>query len=192
VRPKSWRVRSFGLDYCVLKRLGRYEVRPAWSSRLQIEKRLARATICDLEVGYSARNALEWTTATGAGRLRSGSNQAAHVDRALQVQRLLASAAQRGRRSQTLLRRGRGRGTVPSLFYPLLTPTSNSSPKSPAQPSQWCVPAGHDRLTPEHSITGGQPRGHRAINLWHLEGLGLTESLIERSCSSSRRGTRGG
>ncbi|MGA2530634.1 MAG: PIN domain nuclease, partial [Acidimicrobiales bacterium] len=49
----------FLVDTSVLKRLGHHEVRRVVES-LADRGELARATICDLEVGYSARNAVEW------------------------------------------------------------------------------------------------------------------------------------
>jgi predicted nucleic acid-binding protein len=65
---------------------------------------LARATICDLEVGYSARNAIEWDQLIedldAFERIETSATQ---IHRALQVQRLLAQASQRGRKLPDLL-----------------------------------------------------------------------------------------
>jgi predicted nucleic acid-binding protein len=65
---------------------------------------LARATICDLEVGYSARNAIEWgqliEDLDAFERIETSATQ---IHRALQVQRLLAQASQRGRKLPDLL-----------------------------------------------------------------------------------------
>ncbi len=59
---------------------------------------LARPTICDLETGYSARNADEWDRFISAmGAFDLVETNAQHVTRALQVQRLLASRSQRER-----------------------------------------------------------------------------------------------
>lgn len=94
---------SFVVDTSVLKRLARREVR-AVVEALALDGRLARATICDLEVGFSARTADEWDRLVGAlAAFTTVETTAAHVHRALQVQRLLAQASQRGRKLPDLL-----------------------------------------------------------------------------------------
>jgi predicted nucleic acid-binding protein len=91
------------LDTSVLERLGRPEVR-AVVEPLAATGRLVRATICDLEVGYCARNAAEWDGLVGAlDAFVRVETTAAHVRRALQVQRLLAERSQRGRKLPDLL-----------------------------------------------------------------------------------------
>lgn len=91
------------VDTSVLKRLRHAEI------RCEIERRagagvLARPTICDLEIGYSARDGAEWDRLLRAldafGPIET---TAAHVRRALQVQRLLAQRSQRGRKIPDLL-----------------------------------------------------------------------------------------
>ena len=57
----------FILDTSVIKRLGRLEVR-AVIEPLAAAGELGRPSICDLEVGYSARNAEEWDRLVGAWR----------------------------------------------------------------------------------------------------------------------------
>ncbi len=65
---------------------------------------LGRPSICDLEVGYSARNAEEWDRLVGAlDAFDRVDTTAAHLLRALQVQRLLAERSQRGRKIPDLL-----------------------------------------------------------------------------------------
>src|SRR5439155_12673775 len=65
---------------------------------------LARAGITDLEIGYSARSASEWDQAIDAlGAFELIETSADHVRRARQVQRLLASKHQRGRKVPDLL-----------------------------------------------------------------------------------------
>ena len=65
---------------------------------------LGRTTICDLEIGYSARNAAEWDRLSGAlGAFDVIDTTATHVHRALQVQRMLAKTSQRGRKIPDLL-----------------------------------------------------------------------------------------
>lgn len=94
---------SFLLDTSVLKRLGRLEVRSVVEP-LAAAGQLARATICDLEVGYSARNAAEWDRLVGAlDAFQQVETTATHVRRALQVQRLLAERSQRGCKIPDLL-----------------------------------------------------------------------------------------
>lgn len=93
----------FLLDTSVVKRLGRSEVRQVVEP-LAIAGELARASICDLEVGYSARNAEEWDELVGAlDAFELVDSTAAHQRRALQVQRLLAQRSQRGRKIPDLL-----------------------------------------------------------------------------------------
>ena len=90
-------------DTSVLKRLANPTVR-AIVEPLAQAGHLARPTICDLEIGYSARNADEWDRFMSAmGAFDLVESNAQHVTRALQVQRLLASRSQRGRKIPDLL-----------------------------------------------------------------------------------------
>lgn len=90
-------------DTSVLKRLAQPSVRGVVEP-LAVAGALGRATICDLEVGYSARNADEWDALTGAlATFVPVATSAGHVARALQVQRLLAGVSQRGRKIPDLL-----------------------------------------------------------------------------------------
>ncbi len=94
---------SFLLDTSVLKRLGHVDVRTVVEP-LATTGQLGRASICDLEVGYSARNAEEWDRLVGAlNAFDRVETTAAHLRRALQVQRLLAQRSQRGRKIPDLL-----------------------------------------------------------------------------------------
>jgi predicted nucleic acid-binding protein len=94
---------KFLLDTSVVKRLGHSEVRRVVEP-LAAAGQLARASICDLEVGYSARNAEEWDVLVGAlDAFELVDSSAAHQRRALQVQRLLAQRSQRGRKIPDLL-----------------------------------------------------------------------------------------
>jgi len=91
------------VDTSVLARLGRAEVREVVEP-LAAAGRLGRPSICDLEVGYSARNSDEWDRLVGAlDAFGLVETTAAHVRRALQVQRLLADRSQRGRKIPDLL-----------------------------------------------------------------------------------------
>jgi hypothetical protein len=64
----------------------------------------ARSTICDLEVGYSAHNSEEWDQLTAAlDAFTPVPTTAGHLQRAIQVQRLLAARSKRGRKIPDLL-----------------------------------------------------------------------------------------
>ena len=94
---------KFLLDTSVIKRLGRVEVR-AVVEPLAAAGELARPSICDLEVGYSARTGHEWDQLVGAlDAFAPIDTTPAHIRRALQVQRLLAQHSQRGRKIPDLL-----------------------------------------------------------------------------------------
>lgn len=90
-------------DTSVLKRLAHPTVRSIVEPLAQAGH-LARPAICDLEIGYSARNAEEWDRFISAlGAFDLVETTAQHVTRSLQVQRLLASRSQRGRKIPDLL-----------------------------------------------------------------------------------------
>lgn len=94
---------TFLLDASVIKRLAQSEVRQIVEP-LAAAGELARASISDLEVGYSARNAAEWDRLVGAlDAFELVDSTAAHQRRALQVQGLLAERSQRGRKIPGLL-----------------------------------------------------------------------------------------
>jgi Predicted nucleic acid-binding protein, contains PIN domain len=91
------------LDTSVVKRLRHPAVRRAVEPIAQ-RGELGRAGITELEVGCSARNATEWDRLIDAlGEFQPVETSAAHVQRALQVQRLLAARSQRGRKISDLL-----------------------------------------------------------------------------------------
>jgi hypothetical protein len=91
------------LDTSVLTRLGEPSVR-AVVEPLAAIGRAARAGISDLEIGYSARNAREWDQLVGAlNAFESVETTAEHIQRARQVQRMLAAVGQRGRKVPDLL-----------------------------------------------------------------------------------------
>jgi predicted nucleic acid-binding protein len=91
------------LDTSVLTRLRKPEIRSAVEPKTQLAE-LARAGISDLEIGYSARNDSEWDQLADAlGVFELIETTAEHVVRARQVQRLLASKHQRGRKVPDLL-----------------------------------------------------------------------------------------
>ena len=91
------------VDTSVLKRLSTQAIRDVIEP-LADSGRLARTTISDLEVGYSARNGREWDDLLAALDVFAViETTAQHFDRAKQVQRLLAARSQRGRKIPDLL-----------------------------------------------------------------------------------------
>ena len=91
------------IDTSVLTRLAHVAVRTALEP-LAAAGQAARAGISDLEVGFSARNLSEWTRLTAAlNAFPLIETDAAHLRRARQVQRLLASRGLRGRKVPDLL-----------------------------------------------------------------------------------------
>jgi predicted nucleic acid-binding protein len=91
------------IDTSVLTRLRAPAVRKAIESMAE-RREIARAGISDLEIGYSARSALEWDQlAEALGLFELIETTADHLRRARQVQRLLAADHQRGRKVPDLL-----------------------------------------------------------------------------------------
>jgi predicted nucleic acid-binding protein len=91
------------LDSSVLTRLRHDLVREGVEPRAE-RGELGRAGISDLEIGYSARNAAEWDDlAEALQAFELVETTADHVRRARQVQRLLATKHQRGRKVPDLL-----------------------------------------------------------------------------------------
>ncbi len=91
------------VDTSVLKRLRRHEVRSVVEP-LAAAGRLGRPRICDLEVGFSARTADEWDELVAAlDAFAPVETTRVHVQRALQVQRLLTARSRRGREIPDLL-----------------------------------------------------------------------------------------
>lgn len=90
-------------DTSVLKRLALPSIRSIVEP-LALTGQIARPAICDLEIGYSARNGQEWDDLNAAlGAFDFVDTTAWHVTRSLQVQRLLAARSQRGRKIPDLL-----------------------------------------------------------------------------------------
>ncbi len=131
---------TFLVDTSVLKRLGRPEVRRVVEP-LAVSGQLARASVSDLEVGYSARNGEEWDRLVGAlDAFDLVETSAAHVRRALQVQRLLALASQRGRKIPDLLIAAAAEAL--DLIVLHYDADFDRISAVTAQRSQWVVPAG--------------------------------------------------
>ncbi len=93
----------FLVDTSVIKRLDQPAVRHVVEP-LAAAGELASTRISDLEVGYSARNELEWDRLSAAlEAFDLVESTASHHRRGLQVQRLLAQRGQRGRKIPDLL-----------------------------------------------------------------------------------------
>ena len=128
------------VDTSVLTRLGRPSIREVVEP-MALAGQLARPGICDLEIGYGARNADEWDRLVGAlEAFDSVETTAAHVARALQVQRLLAVRSQRGRKLPDLL----VAAAAEALNLTVLHYDADFEHISGAtgQAHQWVVPAG--------------------------------------------------
>jgi predicted nucleic acid-binding protein len=99
------------IDTSVIFRLGTPTVR-AVVEPLVAAGRVGRAGIMDLEVGYGGRNAREWDNAQNDPSVfELVETVADHFRRARQVQRMLASRSQRGRKISDLLIAGCSRAS---------------------------------------------------------------------------------
>lgn len=128
------------VDTSVLTRLGQPAVREAIESRAA-RRELARATISDLEIGFSARDQSEWERLSdGLRAFEPVETSAGDVRRALQVQRLLAAGHQRGRKIPDLLiaAAAEARGLT-VLHYDA---DFDRIAAVTGQPCAWIVPAG--------------------------------------------------
>lgn len=93
---------SYLLDTSVVTRLRA----PAVADRLrELDLRgVARTSLTDLEVGFSARNSKEWDRLMAAvDALPLAEIRQRHLDRARQVQRLLAASGSKGRKLPDLI-----------------------------------------------------------------------------------------
>ena len=128
------------LDTSVVKRAGSERVRTVLRS-LALAGEIGRTSIVDLEVGFSARNSAEW--AELAGVLSSfplvGIEQS-HLDRALQVQSLLAARSQRGRKIPDLLVAAVAEGAGATVLH--YDSDFDHISAVTGQPTEWVVPQG--------------------------------------------------
>ncbi len=128
------------LDTSVLTRLREPTVRERIDPGAE-QGELARAGISDLEIGFSARNAAEWDRLADAmDAFQLIETTADHVRRAKQVQRLLASKHQRGRKLPDLLvaAAAEDRGLTVLHYdadFDLIAAVTG-------QPCEWVIPAG--------------------------------------------------
>ena len=128
------------IDTSVIKRLSQPAIRKVVEP-LALAGDLGRATISDLEVGYSARNAAEWDDLVVAlDSFEAVATSPTHIRRALQVQRLLAERSQRGRKIPDLLIAAAAEELDLTVLhydsdFDLIAQATN-------QRCQWAVPAG--------------------------------------------------
>lgn len=91
------------VDTSVLTRLSEPKIRRALEPLAAVGQ-VGRSGISDLEIGYSARSLREWDALQGAlAAFGLVETQARHVQRARQVQRMLAGRSQQGRKVPDLL-----------------------------------------------------------------------------------------
>ena len=128
------------VDTSVVSRLGTTSVR-AVVEPLTDAGRIGRAGITDLEVGYGSRNAREWDQdMADLSIFELVETTADHVRRARQVQRLLASRSQRGRKIPDLLIAAAAEQAGLTLLH--YDADFDLIAKVTGQACQWVVPAG--------------------------------------------------
>jgi predicted nucleic acid-binding protein len=128
------------VDTSVISRLGEPTVR-AVVDHLTEAGQVGRAGITDLEVGYGSRNAREWDQdMSDLSVFKLVETTAEHVQRARQVQRLLASRSQRGRKVPDLLIAAAAEQDHLTLLH--YDSDFDLIAKVTGQRCQWVVPAG--------------------------------------------------
>lgn len=128
------------VDTSVISRLGVDSVR-AIVDPLAEEGRVGRAGITDLEVGYGSRNAREWDQdMDDLSIFELVETTSEHVRRARQVQRLLASRSQRGRKVPDLLIAAAAEQAGLTLLH--YDSDFDLIAKVTGQGCEWIVPAG--------------------------------------------------
>ena len=128
------------IDTSVIFRLGAPSVR-AVIEPLVAAGRVGRAGIADLEVGYGCRNAREWDNAqSDLSVFELVETVADHFRRARQVQRLLASRSQRGRKIPDLLIAAAAEQAGLTVLH--YDSDYDIIAKVTGQPCEWIVPAG--------------------------------------------------
>jgi predicted nucleic acid-binding protein len=128
------------VDTSVLSRLGEPAVR-AVIDPLTEAGQVGRAGITDLEVGYGSRNAKEWDQdMADLSVFKLVETSADHIRRARQVQRLLASRSQRGRKVPDLIIAAAAEQDRLVLLH--YDSDFDLIAKVTGQPCQWVAPAG--------------------------------------------------
>lgn len=128
------------IDTSVLQRMSQPLVRAAVEP-LAARGEVARPTMCDLEIGYSARNAAEWDQLMESLDVFAPvETTAAHLHRSLQVQRLLADRSQQGRKIPDLLIAAAGEALNLTVLH--YDSDFDLIAEVTGQRTQWVVPAG--------------------------------------------------
>jgi predicted nucleic acid-binding protein len=128
------------LDTSVISRLAVPAVREVVEP-LAAAGHLGRAGITDLEVGYGSRNARDWDWDMEAlAVFPLLETTASHVERARQVQRILATRSQRGRKVPDLLIAAAAEEADLTLLH--YDTDFDLIAKATGQRCQWVVPAG--------------------------------------------------
>ncbi len=128
------------IDSSVISRLREPAVRSVVDP-LAEAGRIGRAGITDLEVGYGSRNTREWDQdMADLSVFELVETAAEHIQRARQVQRLLASRSQRGRKIPDLLIAAAAEQSRLILLH--YDADFDLISKVTGQPSAWVVPAG--------------------------------------------------
>jgi predicted nucleic acid-binding protein len=128
------------VDTSVISRLGEPTVR-AVIDPLTETGQVGRAGITDLEVGYGSRNAREWDQdMADLSVFKLVETTAEHLQRARQMQRLLASRSQRGRKVPDLLIAAAAEQDYLVLLH--YDSDFDLIAKVTGQRCQWVVPAG--------------------------------------------------
>jgi predicted nucleic acid-binding protein len=128
------------VDTSVLTRLRFAPVREPIESRANVGE-LARAGISDLEIGYSARSAVEWDRLVHALTVFALiETTAEHLQRARQVQRMLAAKHQRGRKLPDLLIAAAAEANGLTMLH--YDADFDRISAVTGQPCEWVVPAG--------------------------------------------------
>ena len=129
------------LDTSVITRLSVDGVRARVGQLVVDFDRVARASISDLEVGFSARNAAEFDTIVGAlDPFELVEIEPRHFRRALQVQRLLADRGLRGRKVPDLLIAAAAESQTMTVVH--YDADFDHISTITGQPASWVVPPG--------------------------------------------------
>jgi len=128
------------LDTSVISRLRAPSVRLVIEP-LAEEGRIGRAGVTDLEVGYGCRNVREWDQAMAdLSVFDLVETTAEHVQRARQVQRLLATRSQRGGKVPDLLIAAAAEGARLILLH--FDADFDQISRVTGQICEWVVPSG--------------------------------------------------
>ena len=128
------------VDSSVLTRLHEPRIMEAIRPRAG-RSELARAGISDLEIGYSARSAAEWDQLAEALKaFELVETTSGHLQRARQVQRMLAAKHQRGRKVPDLLVAAAAEARGLALLH--YDDDFDRIAAVTGQPAEWVVPAG--------------------------------------------------